>query len=158
HRRSARARRRRKWASGRDVESVRHTRVRAGAETGERRREIVGASAHSHVRRHRGVRGRGVAPGRVQRATDMKRRMDRFGVTLVELIVVIAIVAVIASVTVLAFRRADLIPKVEPWVSAIAAARRTAVDSARSVSLIVRLGDSVYAATALPDGSIIADA
>jgi prepilin-type N-terminal cleavage/methylation domain-containing protein len=84
--------------------------------------------------------------------------MTRGGVTLVELIVVLAIIAVMAGVTTLAFRRADLTPEVQPWVSALAAARRTAVDSARAVSLVVRMGDTVYSATALPDGSIVGDA
>jgi prepilin-type N-terminal cleavage/methylation domain-containing protein len=83
--------------------------------------------------------------------------MNRPGVTLIELIVVLAIVAIMAGVTTLAFRRADLTPTVEPWVSAVAAARRTAVDSDRTVSLTVRVGDKVYAATALPDGSVVAD-
>ena len=84
--------------------------------------------------------------------------MNRPGVTLIELIVVLAIVSIMAGVTTLAFRRADLTPTVEPWVSAVAAARRTAVDSDRTVSLTVRMGDKVYAATALPDGSVVADA
>jgi prepilin-type N-terminal cleavage/methylation domain-containing protein len=83
--------------------------------------------------------------------------MNRPGVTLIELIVVLAIVSIMAGVTTLAFRRADLTPTVEPWVSAVAAARRTAVDSDRTVSLTVRVGDKVYAATALPDGSVVAD-
>jgi prepilin-type N-terminal cleavage/methylation domain-containing protein len=84
--------------------------------------------------------------------------MNRSGVTLIELIVVLAIIAIMAGVTTLAFRRADMTPRVAPWVSAIAAARRTAVDSDRTVSLTVRVGDKVYAATALPDGSVVADA
>jgi len=84
--------------------------------------------------------------------------MNRLGVTLVELIVVLAIVGLMAGVTTLAFRRADMTPRVAPWVSAIAAARRTAVDSDRTVSLTVRVGDNMYAATALPDGSVVADA
>jgi prepilin-type N-terminal cleavage/methylation domain-containing protein len=84
--------------------------------------------------------------------------MNRSGVTLIELIVVLAIVAIMAGVATLAFRRADLTPQVEPWVSAIAAARRTAIDSDRTVSLTVRVGDTIYSATALPDGSIVADA
>ena len=91
--------------------------------------------------------------------TDTRRRAaERRGVTLVELIVVLAILSVVASVTMLAFQRVDLTPKTESWESAISAARRTAIDSARVVSLTVRIGDSVYAATALPDGSVIADA
>jgi prepilin-type N-terminal cleavage/methylation domain-containing protein len=81
----------------------------------------------------------------------------RPGVTLVELIVVLAIIAVIAGVTTLAFRRADRGSSVAPWVSAVAAARRIAIDSGRTVSLTVRVGDSVYGATALPDGSVVAD-
>jgi len=84
--------------------------------------------------------------------------MNRPGVTLIELIVVLAIVAIMAGVTTLAFRRADMTPTVAPWVSAVAVARRTAVDSNRTVSLTVRVGDKVYAATALPDGSVVADA
>jgi prepilin-type N-terminal cleavage/methylation domain-containing protein len=82
----------------------------------------------------------------------------RRGVTLVELIVVLAILSIVAGVTTLAFRRADLAPRVPVWVSAVAAARRAAIDSDRVVSLTIRVGDSVYAATALPDGSVIADA
>jgi len=84
--------------------------------------------------------------------------MSRRGVTLIELIVVLAILSLMAGVTTLAFRRADMTPRVVPWVSAIAGARRSAVDSNRTVSLTVRVGDNVYAATALPDGSIVADA
>jgi prepilin-type N-terminal cleavage/methylation domain-containing protein len=83
--------------------------------------------------------------------------MNRLGVTLVELIVVLAIVAIMAGVTTLAFRRADMTPRVAPWVSAITAARRIAIDSARTVSLTVRITDSLYSATAFPDGSILAD-
>jgi prepilin-type N-terminal cleavage/methylation domain-containing protein len=82
----------------------------------------------------------------------------RAGVTLVELIVVLAILSVMAGVTTLAFRRVDVTPQAAPWVSAIAAARRTAVDSNRTVSVTVPVEDNVYAATALPDGSVVADA
>jgi prepilin-type N-terminal cleavage/methylation domain-containing protein len=81
----------------------------------------------------------------------------RSGVTLIELIVVLAILSVIAGVTTLAFRRADTTPSTPTWVSAVAQARRIALDSARTVSLAVRVGDSVYAATMLPDGSVVAD-
>ena len=87
----------------------------------------------------------------------MNCRGVRSGVTLVELIVVLAIIAVIASVTTLAFHGADHGPNVPTWVGAVAAARRTAIDSARAVSLTVVIGDSIFAATALPDGSIVAD-
>jgi prepilin-type N-terminal cleavage/methylation domain-containing protein len=86
-----------------------------------------------------------------------RRAAEPRGVTLVELIVVLAIVAVMAGVTTLAFRRADLTPQGEPWVRTIAAARRLAIDSARTVSLTVRVADGLYTATALPDGSIVAD-
>jgi prepilin-type N-terminal cleavage/methylation domain-containing protein len=82
----------------------------------------------------------------------------RAGVTLVEFIVVLAILSVVAGVTTLAFRRADGGPLAPSWIGAVAQARRTALDSARAVNLTVRVGDSVYAATALPDGSVVADA
>jgi prepilin-type N-terminal cleavage/methylation domain-containing protein len=81
----------------------------------------------------------------------------RAGVTLVELIVVLAILSVTAGVTTLAFRPADATLSAPEWVSAVAQARRTALDSARSVSVTIRVGDTVYAATALSDGSVIAD-
>jgi prepilin-type N-terminal cleavage/methylation domain-containing protein len=84
--------------------------------------------------------------------------VTRRGVTLVELIVVLAILAVIAGVTTLAFRRADTRPIAPAWVAAIAAARRIALDSARTVALTITVGDTVLAATALPDGSVVADA
>jgi prepilin-type N-terminal cleavage/methylation domain-containing protein len=83
--------------------------------------------------------------------------VSRAGVTLVELIVVLAILSVIAGVTTLAFSRAKPSVNSPAWQSTIAAARRTALDSARTVSLSVRVGDTIYAATALPDGSFIAD-
>ena len=81
----------------------------------------------------------------------------RSGVTLVELIVVLAIVAVIAGVTALSFRRADRDPTVAPWVSHVAAARRMAIDSGHAVTITVSVGDTVHAVTALPDGSVISD-
>lgn len=83
--------------------------------------------------------------------------MSRRGVTLVELIVVLAIAAIIAGVTTMAFRGADAGPKVPAWVSAVASARRTAIDSARVVSLTISIGDSLHAVTALPDGSVVTD-
>jgi prepilin-type N-terminal cleavage/methylation domain-containing protein len=83
--------------------------------------------------------------------------MNRHGVTLVELIVVLAIVAVIAGVTTLAFRRADLGPTVAPWVRTVAAARRTAIDSNRVVTITLSVDATPHAVTALPDGSVVTD-
>jgi|SRR5579862_8518172 len=83
--------------------------------------------------------------------------MMRNGVTLVELIVVLAILSVMAGVTTLAFRRADRGPTVAPWVSAVAGARRTALDSDRSVTITVTVSDTLHAVTAMPDGTVISD-
>jgi prepilin-type N-terminal cleavage/methylation domain-containing protein len=81
----------------------------------------------------------------------------RPGVTLVELIVVLAILGVIAGVTTLAFRTVPPGPRVEPWASAVAQARRTALDSARAVTITLSVNGAPHAVTAMPDGSVIAD-
>jgi prepilin-type N-terminal cleavage/methylation domain-containing protein len=83
--------------------------------------------------------------------------MKRRGVTLIELIVVLAIVAIVAGVTTLAFRGADRRRDVAPWFTAVAAARRTAIDSARVVTITVSVSDTPHAVTALPDGSVLTD-
>ncbi|HXB23559.1 MAG TPA: prepilin-type N-terminal cleavage/methylation domain-containing protein [Gemmatimonadaceae bacterium] len=83
--------------------------------------------------------------------------MNRPGVTLVELIVVLAIVAVIAGVTTPAFRRVSLSPNVSPWVSTVNAARRTAIDSNRVVRITLSVDETPHAVTALPDGSVVTD-
>ncbi len=79
------------------------------------------------------------------------------GSTLIELIVVLAILGVLAGVTTLAFRRAAPAAEAPSWARAVAAARRTALDSARSVTITVTVDATPRAVTALPDGSVIAD-
>jgi prepilin-type N-terminal cleavage/methylation domain-containing protein len=84
----------------------------------------------------------------------------RAGVTLIELMVVLVILSVIASVTGLALRRAQPLRAVDRRLAVIAEARRVAIDSGRTVTVTVTVGeDSVpVAVTVHPDGSVITDA
>lgn len=92
-------------------------------------------------------------------------RRRRAGMTILELVIVLAILGVIASVVGLAIRAA---PPVEPdsldeAQRIIASARRRALDDGRSVVVAVRLrrrgeqAATVRHALALPDGSVLAD-
>lgn len=82
---------------------------------------------------------------------------DQSGVTMVELIVALAILGVIAGVTALSFGGARPIRSAPLWATTTALARAEAIDSARPVTIAVRIGDAVREATAMPDGSVIAD-
>ena len=81
----------------------------------------------------------------------------RAGVTLIELVVVIAILGILAALSTVSFRaqrRTD-----GPTLAArIHAATREAVRSGRPVSFVVADGPSPYAVRALPDGRVLADA
>jgi prepilin-type N-terminal cleavage/methylation domain-containing protein len=80
----------------------------------------------------------------------------RRGVTLVELLVVLAIMTVMAAVVGLA---APPIRHTDPDVATtrVAAARRVALSSGQPVSITVVSQERPYAVTAYPDGAIIAD-
>jgi prepilin-type N-terminal cleavage/methylation domain-containing protein len=83
------------------------------------------------------------------------RPRARRGVSLIELIIVVAALAIIASVTALVMP-AKIVPP-DDTAHRIANARTKALRTGRPVSVVVQL-DSVYAiATAMPDGSVLAD-
>jgi prepilin-type N-terminal cleavage/methylation domain-containing protein len=81
---------------------------------------------------------------------------QRRGVTLVELLVVLAIMTVMAAVVGVA---APPIRHADPDLAAtrVVAARRAALSSGQAVSITVVSGDHPYAVTAYPDGAIVAD-
>jgi prepilin-type N-terminal cleavage/methylation domain-containing protein len=82
----------------------------------------------------------------------MMRR--RHGVTLLELMVVLAILALMAGVTVLGLRRADL-PTPVTNADRTARARRDAIAQGRTVHFTLVDSDAVRPAQALPDGRVI---
>jgi prepilin-type N-terminal cleavage/methylation domain-containing protein len=86
----------------------------------------------------------------------MTRRCS--GNTLLELLVVLAILGIAAGVTGLSFGRGEATPAADSVEARIAEARREAVRSGKSVTVNVsRGGDDVLAATAHPDGRVVAD-
>jgi prepilin-type N-terminal cleavage/methylation domain-containing protein len=82
----------------------------------------------------------------------------RAGVTLVELMVVLVILSVMAAVTGIAVHRTPALRAVDVRVAAVAAARRTAIDSGRTITVIVEGDSAPVPVTVGPDGSVIADA
>lgn len=78
------------------------------------------------------------------------------GVTLLELLVVIALIGIIASMTMLAFPPDRTPTPNDPLVS-VARARTLAVEQARPVSISLVVSGRPVDALALPDGSVIAD-
>jgi prepilin-type N-terminal cleavage/methylation domain-containing protein len=81
------------------------------------------------------------------------------GATLIELIVVLAVIGITFAVVGMAFRDARARPR-DGRVSQrdqIARARREALQSGTPQRVIVRDSDATYAATAWPDGRVIAD-
>lgn len=81
----------------------------------------------------------------------------RTGNTLVELLAVLAVLGVIAGITGLSFRRVAGPAVANEAVTRIADARRQAIRSGRSISVIVSMGGETMAATAHPDGRVVAD-
>jgi len=81
----------------------------------------------------------------------------RAGVTLVELVVAIALLGLTASVAGLTLRRVRADDAVSPVGAQVAAARRVALVSGRPVSIDVEVDGRVSSATAMPDGSVLAD-
>lgn len=88
-------------------------------------------------------------------------RAARRGVTLVELLVVIVLLGIIAGVSVLGFARASTPArddKRDRVLGPLAAARRNALRMGRPVTITIDDSSAVLSATALPDGSVVADA
>jgi prepilin-type N-terminal cleavage/methylation domain-containing protein len=82
----------------------------------------------------------------------------RAGVTLIELIVVLAMLSILAGVVALALRAE---PSHDPGAATRAlalAARDSSLRSGRAVSFISVVNDVEQAATAYPDGRIVAEA
>lgn len=97
-------------------------------------------------------------PVRDRRISAPRRRRagGNAGVTLVELMVVLAILAMMAGVVGLAVRVPETDPAAER-AARIADARRQALQTRRPVLLRVEQGDSTWRLVALPDGSVRAD-
>jgi prepilin-type N-terminal cleavage/methylation domain-containing protein len=79
------------------------------------------------------------------------------GNTLVELLVVLAVLGIIAGVTGLTFGRAPHRIAPDAADAIIANARRQALRSGSSVTVTMSSGDTLLAATAYPDGRVVAD-
>jgi prepilin-type N-terminal cleavage/methylation domain-containing protein len=79
------------------------------------------------------------------------------GVTLVELLVVIALLGLLAGVTGLTLGAAKQVPSASAEVAAASSARRQALERGEPVTVTVNSGSVVRSLTALPDGSVIGD-
>ena len=83
-------------------------------------------------------------------------RPSATGNTLIELLVVLAILGIAAGVAGLGFRSAPPV-SIDETTATIAAARRDAIRSGRSVTIFVGRDGHVLLATAYPDGRVVAD-
>ena len=84
--------------------------------------------------------------------------MKRKGMTLVELLLVLALLGLGASVVAVSLERWDRPAAVAPLVEATAQIRLLAVDSARTVTRVVVVDSIPRLITALPDGSVLTSA
>jgi prepilin-type N-terminal cleavage/methylation domain-containing protein len=78
-------------------------------------------------------------------------------VTLIELIVVLVLLSVIASVVTLAMRAAPSAGPQNAAVKRVLAARDTALRTGRRLTITVVIAGIEHAATAFPDGRVVAD-
>ena len=83
--------------------------------------------------------------------------VSRAGVTLLELLVAIALIGMMAAIAGLGAPRAQLRTQNDAMRSALASARRAAIDSGVAVTRMISVHGVPHAMTALPDGSIVAD-
>ena len=75
---------------------------------------------------------------------------------MVELMVTLALLSIVSAVAALALRDAAPLPREDAW-SAVMHARGRALREGRAVTIRVRTSGRLVAATALPDGTIVAD-
>lgn len=81
----------------------------------------------------------------------------RSGVTVVELLVVLAILALTSSLASVALRRADSTRDVDAG-DQVLTLRRDAIATGHSITRVVRRDSASFIVTALADGRIVADA
>ena len=91
---------------------------------------------------------------RLSEPPGLRRR--RTASTLLELMVTLALLAILAGVVPLALRPIDPIRDDDP-LARLTAARRTALRTGRAVTITMSVAGVSYRATALPDGSVVAD-
>lgn len=80
----------------------------------------------------------------------------RAGVTLVELLVVLAILAITSSLASVAFRRADA-DRGRDAGDQVLVLRREAIIAGHPITRLVRRDSATYVVTALADGRVVAD-
>lgn len=81
---------------------------------------------------------------------------DKRGVTLIELVVVLALLGIMSGVVGLSLRSARPLPTPNVALLAAARARDSAVQLGRAVTVVIARDSQVFDATALPDGRVIA--
>ena len=86
-----------------------------------------------------------------------RRPSTRLGITLVELVVVIAILGIVAGISGLSIAHVPEPAAVSPALARISEARRAALRSGRRVTVTIEIDGSARSVTALPDGGIVAD-
>jgi len=79
------------------------------------------------------------------------------GVTLVELLVVLALLGILSGVVGLTLRSAQPPATADPVRAAVALARDSSIRSGHAVSIVLATDSQPYDVTALPDGRIIGD-
>lgn len=78
------------------------------------------------------------------------------GVTLLELVVVLALLGIMAGVVGLSLRSAKPVPRMDVASLAAARARDSAVRSGRAVTVVITRDSQIFDATAFPDGRVVA--